>query len=54
MVIQVLHCPYCQEIDIVKHRLHLKASNAIGAVPAVRGVDGPFSSTIPTLANHLR
>jgi transposase-like protein len=26
----------------------LKASNAIGAVPASRGVDGPFSSTIPT------
>ena len=25
----------------------LKASNAIGAVPASRGVDGPFSSTIP-------
>ena len=54
MITQVLHCPYCQGTDIVRHARPWKASNATGAVRAAWGVGGRFSWSIAMLANHLR
>ena len=54
MIIQVLHCPYCHEIDIVKHGLSPEGKQRYRCRTCLEGVDGPFSSTIPTPANHLR
>ncbi len=54
MITQVLHCPYCQGTDIVRHGTRrLKASNAIAAVRASRDVGARFSWTMPTPVNRL-
>ena len=45
MIIQVLHCPYCQGTDIVRHGNHQKANNATAAASVARDVDARFCST---------
>ena len=54
MITQVLHCPYCQGTDIVRHGTSSEGSNATAAGRVDSGVDARFYSTIPLSAKRLK
>ena len=54
MIIQVLHCPYCQGTDIVRHGTSPEGKQRYRCRECRRGVDARFCWTIPMPANRLR
>ena len=54
MIIQVLHCPYCQGTDIVRHGQSPEGKQRYRCRECLEGRDAPFCWTIAMPGNHLR
>ena len=54
MIIQVLHCPYCQDTDIVRHSKSPEGKQRYRCRQCLEGAGARFCSTMPMPVNPLR
>ena len=51
MITQVLHCPYCQGTDIVRHGTTPEGQATLSVPCSARGAGARFSWNMPTPGN---